>query len=101
MLTMELDYEKLAEALAPKLLAGMKDVVKLYSPMQDLPPVLTRERLMEVLCIGPTKTTELLKKPGFPVCREAGVLVRTDRLFEWIDENTQWVEDNSGYFKVG
>ena len=101
MVTMEFDYEKLADALLPKLIEGIKADLKIYSPIQDLPPVLTREKLMEVLCIGPTKTTELLKKPGFPVYREAGVLVRTDRLFEWIDRHTQWVEDNTGYFKVG
>ncbi|MEK5070760.1 DNA-binding protein [Sporosarcina sp. FSL K6-1508] len=101
MLTMEFDYEKLAEALLPKLREEMQQIMKDASPMRNLPPLLTRAQLMDLLHIGPTTTSELLKRPGFPVCREIGVLVRTDKLFEWIDRHTQWAEDNTSYFNVG
>ncbi|WP_342512295.1 DNA-binding protein [Sporosarcina sp. FSL K6-1522] len=101
MLTMEFDYDKLAEALLPKLREELRQIARDSSPMRDLPPLLTRLELMELLRIGPTRTTELMKRPDFPVMREAGVLIPTDKLFQWIDRHTQWVEDNTSYFKVG
>ncbi|KAA0944116.1 DNA-binding protein [Sporosarcina sp. ANT_H38] len=101
MLTMEFDYEKLAEALLPKLLEGMKGNLKDSTTMHELPPLLTRKEMMAVLRISSWKATELMGRPDFPVCREAGILIRTDRLFEWIDKHTPWVESNTGYFKVG
>lgn len=99
MLTMEFDYEKLAEALLPKLLEGMKENL-ITSPIRELPPLLTIADLMELMNIKRTKASELLGRPDFPVLREVGVLIPTDKLFEWIDRHTQWVDDNTGYFKV-
>lgn len=55
---------------------------------------------MELLHIGRSKAFELMARDDFPVIREAGVLIPTDKLFKWIDKNTQWVEDNSNYLSV-
>ena len=100
MLTMEFDYEKLAEALAPKLAEQLKEDLNVSSPLNNLPPLLTRTELMGVLRIGHSKAAELFARPDFPVFREAGLLIPTEKLFEWIDRNTRWVEDNTGYFKA-
>ena len=78
-----------------------QEMMKEYAKAQQLKPMLTITDLMELLHIGRTKTSELLARPGFPVFREAGVLIPRDKLFEWIDRHTQWVEENTGYFKVG
>lgn len=100
MLTMEFDYEKLADALAPKLVEQLKEDLNDSSPLNNLPPLLTRTELMKLLRIGPTKAAELMARPDFPVLREAGVLIPTHKLFEWIDRNTRWVKDNTKYFKA-
>ncbi len=63
----------------------------------QLKPFLTREEMMELFHIGPTKATELLKRPDFPVFREAGVLIPTEMLLEWVRRNTRWVERNTSF----
>ncbi|OES45840.1 hypothetical protein [Domibacillus iocasae] len=65
----------------------------------QLPPMLTKKQLREVLQIGETKATELMHRADFPVFREAGILIPTHQLFEWIDNNTRWVKENSKFFK--
>lgn len=100
MLTLEFDYEKLADALMPKIEQVILEMGVNQSRIQQLPPVLTREQLMELFHIKPTKTAELLGRSDFPVLREAGVLIPADKLLEWIDDNTQWVKSNTSYFKV-
>ncbi|WP_438312321.1 DNA-binding protein [Sporosarcina sp. FA9] len=101
MLTMEFDYEKLAEALRPVIREEIQVVMKDTSAIQNLPPLLTRVEMMKLLHISSWKATELIGRPDFPVCREAGLLFPTDMLFEWIKRNTQWIEDNTKYFQAG
>lgn len=96
MLTMEFDYEKLAEALRPV----VREEIQALNKTTELPPLLTITDLMKLLNIGRTKASELLGRSDFPSCREVGVLIPTDKLFQWIDRHTQWVEDNTNYFKV-
>lgn len=108
MLTMEFDYEKLAEALLPKLAEALRPVIreeinelmKNKKGSHELKPLLTKAELEELFHIKSWKASQLLGRPDFPVIREAGVLIHRDKLFEWIDRHTQWVEDNTGYFKV-
>lgn len=100
MLTMEFDYEKLAEALLPKLIKEMELMMEDGFVKQELPPMLTVNQFKEVLHIKSWKASELLGRPDFPVLREAGVLIPRDRLFEWIDRNLDWVEENTNYFQV-
>lgn len=89
--------ENLRSLMREEFLEMMND----FANEQQHKPMLTIPDLMELLHIGRTKTSELLARPGFPVFREAGVLIPRDKLFEWIDQHTEWVEDNTGYFKVG
>ncbi|SFM44203.1 hypothetical protein [Salibacterium qingdaonense] len=61
----------------------------------NLPVLLTKQELKEVLGIGNTKASELLNRPDFPVIREFGnPKVPRDQLLKWIDEHTEWVEEN-------
>ncbi|MEC1373372.1 DNA-binding protein [Heyndrickxia oleronia] len=97
MIQVNLDFadEKFREVLRQEIEKAMGDVVR----KNQLPPMLTRKELMEFLRISQTKASELLNRPDFPVFREAGVLIPTHRLIEWIDLNTRWLESNSKYFE--
>lgn len=97
MLTVEFDYEKFAEAMRPVI----REEVRALNKSTELPPLLTRKEMMALLRIGHSKAAELFARPDFPVMREAGYLIPTDKLFKWIDRHTQWVEDNTKYFRVG
>ncbi|MEB9683545.1 hypothetical protein BK742_13050 [Bacillus thuringiensis serovar pingluonsis] len=66
-------------------------------PMKELPPFLTITELMGLLHIKRTKASELLNRSDFPVCREAGVLIPTHLLFKWMENHTDWVENNTEY----
>lgn len=96
MLTVEFDYGQLAEAMRPII----REELKSLNRAKELPPLLTRKELMDLLHIGATKASELMARSDFPVLREAGVLIPTDKLFLWIDRHTEWVADNTNYFKV-
>lgn len=63
----------------------------------SLPPVLNKTQFMELLDIGANKAQELFNRPGFPVNREFGhPRIPTGLLLKWIDEHTEWVEENAG-----
>lgn len=64
-----------------------------------LPTILTRSEAMEVLRCGATTMSELMRRPDFPVIREFGVRIPTHLLMKWIEENTQWIAQNTKYFK--
>ena len=72
---------------------------KHLQPRKELPHFLTRQEMMEVLRISDSKSFELLGRPDFPVCREFGVKIYTDKLFQWIDRHTTWVEENTKYYR--
>ncbi|GGE58381.1 helix-turn-helix domain-containing protein [Priestia taiwanensis] len=65
----------------------------------ELPPMLTITQLMELLHIKRTKASELLSRADFPVFREAGVLIPTHLLFQWIEKHTSWMEENTDYYE--
>jgi hypothetical protein len=96
MIQVNLDFadEKFREVLRQEIEKAVADVVR----KNELPPMLTRQELMELLRIGQTKASELLNRSDFPVFREAGVLIPTHLLFKWIEKNTRWLEKNSRYF---
>ena len=89
-----------ADALRQMIREEVREAVKEHSKAQELPPMLTVTELMELLHIGRTKASELLGRADFPVFREAGVLIPINLLFEWIERNTHWVEQNTKHFSV-
>nr|WP_318842587.1 DNA-binding protein [Paenibacillus massiliensis] len=67
-----------------------------YTPNQ-LPPLMTKTQLMELLDIGTTKAAELLNREDFPVIREFGHPRVPTRLFlEWVESHTEWISANAG-----
>ena len=80
----------------------VQTVLVAQKPIQitELPPLLTKEELKELLHIKDTKASELLARPDFPVLREAGVLIPTHLLMQWIEDNTQWIKKNTKPFKA-
>lgn len=96
MLNVQFDPEALRQIIREE----VREAVISSNKGKDLPPLLTRKELMELLHIGPTKTSELMGRADFPVFREAGLLIPTDLLFKWIEKNTQWVEENTKYLSV-
>lgn len=91
---LDLVNDELRQIIREEIKNAVADVIR----ENQLPPMLSRKQLMELLQIGPTKCSELLNRPDFPVFREAGVLIPTHLLMKWIEKNTRWVEDNTGYF---
>lgn len=96
MFNVNFDVEELRDVIREEVRAAVRESMK----MQQLPPFLTRVQMMDVLHIGATKAAELMARPDFPVCREAGVLIPTKMLFEWIERHTQWVQHNTDYFSA-
>ncbi|UQD53332.1 DNA-binding protein [Bacillus methanolicus] len=96
MINVNIDFqsEEFRQVLREELANAIGEVMK----QNQLPPMLTRKQMMEVLHISHTKASELLNRQDFPVFREAGVLIPTHLLFKWIEKNTRWVEENTGYF---
>lgn len=71
-------------------------LVKEIKTKQELPPLLTRTEFMDLVGISATKCAELFNRRDFPVNREFGhPRVPTDLLFEWINKNTDWIDENA------
>lgn len=67
--------------------------------IEQLPPLLTREEFMKVMRVSSTTATKIFDRPDFRVFRKGKLLIETEFLFEWIRKNSDWVEDNTGYFR--
>ena len=96
MLQVNFDETMLRQMIKEEVTLAVREAVK----TKELPPFLTRQELMELLHIGQTKTSELLGRPDFPVFREAGILIPTKQLFEWIEKNMSWIEKETKYLSV-
>lgn len=66
---------------------------------RELPHFLTRSEMAELLRISESKSYELIGRPDFPVCREFGVKIYTDKLFEWIESNMSEVQGKPRSFR--
>lgn len=95
MFNIQFDTDELRQMIREEVKQAVSDAIS----TKELPPLLTRKELMKLFHINQTKTSELLSRADFPVFREAGVLIPTKALFEWIDKHTDWVETNMSYFK--
>lgn len=68
--------------------------------IKQLPPLLTREEFMEVMNISSTTATRIIERPDFRVFRRGKLLIETEFLFEWIRNNSDWVEENTNYRSI-
>ncbi|MCY7692188.1 MULTISPECIES: hypothetical protein [Bacillus] len=86
--------QKLFQAAYEK---GVEDGRNKYA----LKPVLTRKEAMEVLRCKETKMAELAARSDFPKNPMLGRNIPTKQLLEWIDLHTEWMKENTDYFKKG
>lgn len=68
--------------------------------IKQLPPLLTREEFMDVMNISSTTATRIIERPDFRVFRRGKLLIETEFLFEWIRNNSDWVEENTKYRSI-
>jgi hypothetical protein len=73
---------------------GVEDGMKRFS----YPPVLTKEHLKEIFQVEPATVNKLVAYPTFPKFNEVRARYPRDRVFEWIDQNSTWVKQNTNYF---
>ncbi|MER2459397.1 hypothetical protein [Bacillus subtilis] len=98
MFTMQYD-EQFIDQIAAKIADRATEMlVERLGSLNELPPVLTREEAMKVLRCGPTKMSELMARPDFPVNNEVGKKIPKHLLIKWIERNTRWIEENTKYF---
>ncbi|SFK48396.1 hypothetical protein SAMN04487936_11523 [Halobacillus dabanensis] len=91
MLKVTLDADQLQQLIND----AVDKAIERHALKDQLDPVLTRKQFMDLTGVGETKCAELFNREDFPVCREFGYpRVRTEKLFEWMDEHTNWVKDN-------
>ncbi len=94
MLKVEMDIEQLQAVIND----AVDKAFERHALKNDLPALLNKNQLKEVLGIKETKATELLNRADFPVLRSAGFpRVPTKHLFQWIDENTDWIRKHGTY----
>jgi hypothetical protein len=94
--------DDLIDALAVKIANRATEILedRIHSMSNDLPLVLTREEAMQVLRVGATTMSELMRRPDFPVNREFGIKIPSHMLMKWIEQHTRWMEQNSNYFQA-
>jgi hypothetical protein len=73
---------------------GVEDGMKKYS----YPPVLTNKHLAEILQIAPPTVIKVTANPSFPRLQTIKARYPRDAVFNWINENTSWIKQNTNYF---
>lgn len=68
--------------------------------IEKLPALLTREEFMKVMHISAPTATKIFDRPDFRIFRQGKLLIETEFLFQWIRKNSDWVEENTGYFRT-
>jgi hypothetical protein len=97
MFKVEFDIEKLKSIIDAAVSKAMEQYAPLPPISNQLPLLMTKKQLMELLDIGATKATELLNRTDFPVIREFGHPRVPTRLFlEWVESHTDWINENAG-----
>lgn len=101
MFKLDLDDEVI-DAVAIKIAdRAYEKLTKRLDAHEQWPPLLSRKDLMAFLGIKENKASELLNRSDFPVIRDFGhPKVPTHLLMKWIDDHTNWMEDNAPFFKA-
>jgi hypothetical protein len=61
--------------------------------------MLKRQDLADIFDVSQTTITNLLSRDDFPVFREAGVRIPKHLLKKWIEDHTDWIDENAPDFK--
>jgi hypothetical protein len=60
--------------------------------------MLSRQDLANIFDVSQTTITNLLNRDDFPVFREAGVRIPKHLLKKWIEDHTEWIDENAPSF---
>ncbi|MCY8438576.1 MULTISPECIES: hypothetical protein [Bacillus] len=74
---------------------GVEDGAKKYT----YPPILKNTHLQEIFQIKSAAVTRLTGIDSFPKLKTIQARYPRDLVFEWIKQNSTWVEENTNYFK--
>lgn len=93
MLNVQMDFEKLEQIIK----SAVDAAIEKHSFANNMPALMTRAQLRQLLDIGETKASELLNRADFPVCRELGHPRIPSHLFmKWVEQHTEWIDKNAG-----
>ncbi|MGR3287137.1 hypothetical protein [Bacillus sonorensis] len=76
---------------------GVEDGAKKYT----YPPILKNTHLQEIFQIKSAAVTRLTGIESFPKLKTIQARYPRDLVFEWIKQNSTWVEENTNYFQEG
>ncbi|MEZ0482613.1 DNA-binding protein [Planococcus sp. SSTMD024] len=83
-----LTVEEFRQAIRDEVRSEVHAAIKEMAPREELPHFLTVEEAKALLRVSHSKMYELMGRSDFPVCREFGTKIYTDKLFKWIEDNT-------------
>lgn len=83
-----LTVEDLRQVIRDEVRSEVQAAIKQMAPREELPHFLTVEEAKALLRVSHSKMYELMGRSDFPVCREFGTKIYTDKLFKWIEDNT-------------
>lgn len=83
-----LTVEDLRKVIRDEVRSEVHAAIKHLAPREELPHFLTVEEAKALLRVSHSKMYELMGRSDFPVCREFGTKIYTDKLFKWIEDNT-------------
>ncbi|MGG1637193.1 DNA-binding protein [Paenibacillus sp. NRS-1760] len=92
LLSVNLDFSQLQQIIKTTIAEEMAK----HSFVNNLPYMINRSKLKEILGIGETKATEIMNRADFPVCREFGnPLIPRDLFVRWVEQHTEWIDKNA------
>lgn len=94
-----LSVDDLRSIIREEVEAATKELRVGEGRIQQLPPLLTRKEFMEVMRISAPTAIRIMERPDFRVFRTGKILIETEFLFDWIRKNSDWVDENTGYFR--
>lgn len=95
-----LTVEDFRQVVRDEVRSEVHAAIKEMTPREELPHFLTRGEAKALLRISETKMSELMGRKDFPVCREFGTKIHTDKLFKWIEDNTPAIQKNQRTLSV-
>lgn len=95
-----LTVEDLRKVIRDEVRSEVHAAIKQIAPREELPHFLTVEEAKALLRVSHSKMYELIGRSDFPVCREFGTKIYTDKLFKWIEDNTPALQKNKRSLSV-
>lgn len=76
---------------------GLEDARKI----QSYPPMLKKKHLTEIFQVELPTVENIIRKEGFPKSTIVQARYPRDEVFEWINDNIEYVHYNTNYFRKG